>query len=110
MNLTHQEINDRCELWKHEDRWYIDRHKVDVRMKESNTAVVSWHQGGIVPMNYDSIKVKRFPFTCFGLLKVKSFEDRLQDAIAEMQRRCDEYDSLELEEKDLNESIKKLIR
>ena len=100
-------IDKKCHRWEQEDKWYLGRHKVTINLDETGEeAVVSWRKGGIVPRNYDRICVKRHPFTFFGIFKVASFEDRINIAVSEMQKRCDYYDAVKLEEREYQQLIK----
>lgn len=100
-NIQPLTIAEKCERRQLIDEYYIGAHKVDVKLFE-DYAIVSWHQGGLIPKNYDRIKVKK---RIVSLFRTKSFEERLQEAIYDMQLRCDRYDELEIKNFELKQPI-----
>ena len=100
-NNGDSELKKECSEWSKNDRFYIGPHEVDVKFRGVD-AIVSWHYGGLVPSGHDKIKVKCNPYDFIGLKKIKPFEERIQNAVDKMQRRCDEYDRIELMERELN--------
>ena len=95
-----KEIRQKCEKMLENDNYYIGPHKVTINLCETE-ASISWSQGGLIPMCHDTITVKKHPFTFFGLKTVKPYEERIQYAADIIQRRCDEYDALEIENYEL---------
>ncbi len=96
-----KEIRRKCEELQTKDEYYVGPHKVMIRLYEKY-ALVLWYQGGLITNSVnDCIKVKRNISTFFGLRKVKSFEERLQEAADKMQIECDRCDALELENREL---------
>ena len=69
-NNCDKERRKRCAERTKEDKSYVGPHKVDIKFDGLN-AIVSWHQGGLVPNEYDHIKVKHNPFAFFGIRKPK---------------------------------------
>ena len=89
------EIRRKIKELHKDDRFYIGSHEVHVNLGDSS-AMISISQGSLIWLG-NSIRVARNPFTFFGLITVKPFEERIQNAVNKKQCECDNLDAMEIE-------------
>ena len=89
------DIRSKIKELHNNDDYYIGPHEVNVKLYITH-ASISIKQGSLVSLDND-IKVKRHPFTFFGLKTIKPFKERVQCAVDVMQHICDDLDALEIE-------------
>ncbi|MCK5432572.1 MAG: hypothetical protein KAJ03_07495 [Gammaproteobacteria bacterium] len=97
-------IKNKYESLRAKDCYMSGMHRVTIECEKKH-AVVSWAQGGLVPMYYDSVHVRHSPFDLFGLIKYKPFCVRLQNAVDDMQHRCDQYDLRTIQQYEMNQKL-----